>query len=63
MNPGLNRSAFFVGEHVGRFKAANIHDVLDPASGQVALECREPDLGFFTERFRFIKYKRCTPSP
>jgi len=61
MNPVLNRNAFFVKEHVGLFKAANNYDVLDPESGQVVLECREPKLGFFTKWFRFTKYKRYTP--
>lgn len=61
MNSVLNRNAFFVKEHVGLFKAANNYDVLDPESGQVVLECREPKLGFFTKWFRFTEYKRYTP--
>jgi uncharacterized protein YxjI len=61
MNSVLNRNAFFVKEHVGMFKAANNYDVLDPESGLVVLECREPKLGFFTKWFRFTKYKRYTP--
>ena len=61
MNPILSRNAYFVKEHVGMFKAANNFDILDPESGQIILECREPKLGFFTKWFRFTKYKRYTP--
>ena len=43
------------------FKAANNYDIHDPDTGEVILECREPNLGFFTKMFRFTDYKRMTP--
>ena len=61
MNSILSKNAFFVKEHVGMFKAANNFDILDPESGQIVLECREPQLGFFTKLLRFSDYKRNTP--
>ena len=61
MNAILTRNQFFVKEHVGIFKAANSYDILDLASQQRLLECRESNLGFFTKIFRFTKYKTQTP--
>ena len=61
MNAILTRNQFFVKEHVGIFKAANSYDILDLESQQPLLECREPNLGFFTKMFRFTKYKTQTP--
>jgi len=61
MNSILNRSLFFVKEHVGLLKAANNYDVLDPESKDIIMTCREPNLGFFTKLFRFSQYKRYTP--
>ena len=61
MNSILNRSLFFVKEHIGLLKAANNYDVLDPESKDIIMTCREPNLGFFTKLFRFSKYKRYTP--
>lgn len=61
MNPILNKNQFFIKEHVGMFKASNNYDVLNPESGTKILECREPNLGFFTKIFRFTDYKRMTP--
>jgi uncharacterized protein YxjI len=43
------------------FKAANNFDVYDPGTGQIVLECREPNLGAFTKLLRFTDYKRFTP--
>ena len=43
------------------FKAANSYDIFDPESNQKIIECREPNLGFFTKLFRFTDYKRMTP--
>lgn len=43
------------------FKAANSYDILDLETQQPLLECREPNLGFFTKLFRFTKYKTRTP--
>lgn len=61
MHPSLNNDLFFVKEHIGMFKAANNYDIYDPNTGQIILECREPNLGFFTKMFRFTDYKRTTP--
>ena len=61
MHTVLARNVYFVREHVGMFKAANQFDVLDPATGQVLLHCREPHLGGFTKLLRFTDYKRMTP--
>lgn len=57
----LNKNLFLIKEHVGMFKAANNFDIFDPETNQHILNCREPNLGFFTKIFRFSKYKRNTP--
>jgi uncharacterized protein YxjI len=54
-------NTFLVKEHVGLFKAANNFDIFDPATGALALTCREPKLGLFTKILRFTDYKRMTP--
>jgi uncharacterized protein YxjI len=61
MHPALSQNAFFIKEHVGMFKAANQYDILDPASQQLIMQCREPHLGLFTKLLRFTDYKRNTP--
>jgi len=61
MHPILNRSLFFIKEHVGFFKASNNYDVLDPQTNQLLLNCREEKLGIFTKLLRFTDYKRLTP--
>lgn len=61
MSSLFSRNQFFVKEHVGILKAANSYDILDLQSQQPLLECREPNLGFFTKLFRFTKYKTQTP--
>ncbi|MEQ8927779.1 MAG: phospholipid scramblase-related protein, partial [Fulvivirga sp.] len=61
MHPILNKNLFFVKEHVGLFKASNNYDIYDPETQEIILECREPNLGFFTKMFRFTDYKRMTP--
>lgn len=61
MHPALSRNVYLVKEHVGFFKASSNYDVFDPESGQLILECREPNLGTFTKMFRFTDYKRMTP--
>lgn len=43
------------------FKAANNFDVLDLQTGDPILQCREPNLGFFTKMLRFSDYKTMTP--
>jgi uncharacterized protein YxjI len=61
MNRNLNRNLFFVKEHTGIFKSANNFDIHDPETREIIMECREPNLGFFTKMFRFTKYKTNTP--
>lgn len=61
MNQHLNRNLFFVKEHTGIFKAANNYDIYDPETRGIIMECREPNLGFFTKMFRFTDYKTMTP--
>lgn len=61
MNEQLQRNLFLVKEHVGMFKAANNYDIHDPETGDIILNCREPDLGLFTKIFRFTDFKRSTP--
>ena len=61
MHPVLQRNEYFVKEHVGLFKAANNYDVVDPATQQPMILCREERLGFFTKMLRFTDYKRNTP--
>lgn len=61
MHPVLEKNVYLIKEHVGMFKASNNYDVYDPETGEVILECREPNLGFFTKMLRFTKYKRNTP--
>lgn len=61
MHPILQTNLYFVKEQVGILKAANHYDIFDPATNQKILECREPQLGFFTKLFRFTDYKRMTP--
>lgn len=61
MNSILERNLFFVKEHLGIFKAANNYDILDPATQEMIMACREEKLGFFTKMLRFTDYKRMTP--
>ena len=61
MHSALRQNLFLIKEHAGIFKAANNYDVFDPSGGAKLLECREPNLGFFTKLFRFTDYKRMTP--
>jgi uncharacterized protein YxjI len=61
MNPILNKNNYFVKEHTGIFKAANQYDIFDLETKESLIECREPNLGFFTKMFRFTKYKAMTP--
>ena len=60
MNP-LERNLYLVKEQVRAFKAANHFDILDPATGEVVLLCREESLGVFTKLLRFTDYKSMTP--
>jgi hypothetical protein len=46
MNNIINKNTYIVKEHVGIFKAANNYDVYDPETGNIIMECREPNLGF-----------------
>ncbi len=61
MHSSLRNNQYFVKEHVGMFKSANNYDIFDPQTNQKLLECREPNLGFFTKLLRFTDYKRMTP--
>jgi uncharacterized protein YxjI len=61
MHAVLQKSLFFVKEHVALFKAANNYDIYDPDTNTVIMECREPNLGFLTKLLRFTDYKRMTP--
>ena len=61
MHPVLNNNLFLVKEHVGFLKAANNFDVYDMETGEMIIECREPNLGVFTRMLRFTDYKRMTP--
>ncbi len=54
-------NTFLVKEHTGIFKAANNYDIFDVETGEMLLECREPNLGVFTKLLRFTDYKRMTP--
>lgn len=60
-HPVLAANTFLVKEHVGLFKAANNYDIFDPATGQLVLECREPNLSGIGKWLRFTEYKRYTP--
>ena len=60
MHTILKNNVFFVKEHIGYFKASTNYDVYD-ANKQLLLECREPNLGWFTKLLRFTEYKRMTP--
>ncbi|MBN1999265.1 RNAase [candidate division KSB1 bacterium] len=57
----LKKNLYLVKEHIGMFKAANNYDIYDPQTGQIIMECREENLGFFTKMLRFTDYKRMTP--
>lgn len=61
MNNIINKNTYIVKEHVGIFKAANNYDIYDPETGDIVMECREPNLGFFTKMLRFSDYKTMTP--
>lgn len=61
MNPVLQQNLFLIKEHVGAFKAANNYDVFDPSSGEMIMQCREPNLGMLTKILRFTDYKTMTP--
>ncbi|MCX2741399.1 phospholipid scramblase-related protein [Pontibacter anaerobius] len=61
MHPILNQNTFFVKEHTGVFKASNNYDIYNPQTQELALTCREENLGIFTRLLRFTDYKRMTP--
>ena len=54
-------NTLLVKEHVGLFKAASNYDIYHPATSQIVLTCREPNLGLFSKVLRFTEYKRMTP--
>lgn len=57
----LNKNLYLVKEHIGLFKAANNFDIFDPESGEIVMECREPNLALITKVLRFTDFKRMTP--
>jgi uncharacterized protein YxjI len=60
----LGRDSWLVKERVEALKAktSDSFDLLDPETGAVLLECREPHLGAFTKFFRFLgEYASMTP--
>jgi uncharacterized protein YxjI len=61
MHTSLKKNQYFVKEHTGIFKASNNYDIFDPATSQLLLKCREPNLGLFSKLFRFTDFKRMTP--
>ena len=61
MKQVLNRNLFLVKEQIPFMKAAHSCDIVDPATGDVIMECREEKLGFFTKLFRMTEYRRSTP--
>ncbi|MEZ6039603.1 MAG: phospholipid scramblase-related protein [Planctomycetaceae bacterium] len=61
MHPVLNHNLYLVKEHVAMFKAANNFDIFAPETGELLIECREPNLGALTRLFRFSEYKTMTP--
>ncbi|MBK8557606.1 MAG: RNAase [Lewinellaceae bacterium] len=56
----LQHNVYFVKEHVGMFKSASNYDIYNEHK-QLLMECREPNLGWFTKLLRFTDYKRMTP--
>lgn len=57
----INKNLFLVKEHIGLLKAANNYDIFDPELGEMIMQCREPNLGWFTKLLRFTDYKQNTP--
>lgn len=57
----LNNNVYLIKEHFGLLKASNNYDVYDPETGDVILECREPNLALITKVLRFTDFKRMTP--
>lgn len=57
----LNKNLYLIKEHFGLLKASNNYDVYDPESGNVLMECREPNLFWLTKILRFTDFKRMTP--
>lgn len=61
MHTSLQQNVFFVKEHVGFFKVSSNYDIYHPETRELLMECREPNLGFFTKLFRVLGYKVITP--
>jgi len=57
----LNKNVYLIKEHFGLLKASNNYDVYDPESGEIIMECREPNLFWLTKLLRFSDFKRMTP--
>lgn len=61
MSELINSDVFLVKEHYGLLKSANNFDVYSPETGDIIMECREPNLGFITKLLRFTDFKKYTP--
>jgi hypothetical protein len=61
MHPALHANQFFVKEQRGILQAANNYDILDPHTGLLVPQCREPELGLLSRLLRFTDYKQMTP--
>lgn len=57
----LNNNVYLIKEHFGILKASNSYDVYNPATGELMMECREPNLFWLTKALRFTDFKRMTP--
>jgi uncharacterized protein YxjI len=57
----LNRSSYFIREHVGVLKFSNTYDILDPETqGQLGIAQEKP--GFWVQILRFLVHKRLLPT-
>ena len=57
----LNNNVYLIKEHFGILKASNSYGVYNPATGELMMECREPNLFWLTKALRFTDFKRMTP--
>lgn len=57
----LKGNLYLIKEHFGLLKASNNYDVFEPESGELLMECREPNLFWLTKLLRFSDFKRMTP--
>jgi hypothetical protein len=57
----LNRDLLLLRENRALLRAAHNYDILDPATGNCLMECREERLGRATRLLRYTSLKRTTP--